>query len=102
MIKVLGAKDCPDCIELKKNFDFFKIDYEFVDIQASVKNLKEFMQLRDTDSFYDKARLKGLIGIPTLIFENGEKSFYWKKYLEELGYTPFEGEISCNTKEIHC
>ncbi len=103
MLKVLGTKDCPDCIELKKNFDYYNIQYEFFNIQETTKNLKSFMVMRDTDDFYKKAREKGLIGIPTLVFEDGTKSFYWKKYLEDLGFEPLPDEgKSCNINSKHC
>lgn len=103
MLVVYGARTCPDCIELKKNFDYYKIEYSFVDIQENTKNLKLFLQMRDSEEFYAKAKAKGLIGIPTLILDDGTKTFYWKKYMENLGFTPLSDEgLTCDAKSKSC
>lgn len=86
MYKIYGSEMCPDCVECKYNFDYYKIEYEFIDITSSLSNLKEFLRLRDSSSFYDKCKQKGLIGIPTLIDEQGNMTYYYKKIIEEKGF----------------
>lgn len=42
MIKIYGSKFCPNCEHAKKNFDYYNIPYEYIDINESLKNLKLF------------------------------------------------------------
>ena len=48
MLKIYGSEMCPDCVACKKNFDFYHIEYEFIDINKTLKNLKIFLKQRDT------------------------------------------------------
>ncbi len=65
---------CPDCIaveaQIKGNGNF-----EIIDIGEHVRNLKEFLALRDKSPFFEKVRQKGTIGIPCFILENGDITF---------------------------
>ena len=47
MPKVYGSMLCPDCVEAKEYFEKVNYKYEFVNITESMKNLKEFLALRD-------------------------------------------------------
>ena len=42
MFKVYGSEMCPDCNNCKKNFDTYEVPYTFIDINASLGNLKQF------------------------------------------------------------
>ena len=53
MLKVYGTKTCPDCRECKINFDRNGVAYEYVDLNASLANLKEFLRLRDRLPVFD-------------------------------------------------
>ena len=46
MLTVYGSAMCPDCRECKANFEANGIEFEFIDINESLKNLKEFLKLR--------------------------------------------------------
>ena len=48
MITVYGNQLCPDCRACKANFDRFGIEYEYRDIFANLRNLKQFLIFRDT------------------------------------------------------
>lgn len=116
MYKIYGSNMCPDCIEAKRNFDKYNIEYEFIDITSSLSNLKEFLKLRDSTSFYDKAKAKGLIGIPTVVKEDGTLTYYYEKIVEEKGYKVLdkltdyseyidskkEAKISCSLDKKGC
>lgn len=70
MIKVYGMKTCPDCqyvhMQIKGNDNF-----EEVEIGAHVKNLKEFIHMRDNDPAFAEVKEKGYLGIPCFVREDG-------------------------------
>jgi len=83
MIKVYGSKMCPDCIALEKAFESEKIEYEYYDITSDLKVLKTFLKLRDSNPKFEKAKEKGLIGIPIVENEDGTLTFKWQEFLEK-------------------
>lgn len=70
MIKIYGMKTCPDCVAVEEQV---KGDsrYEIIDIGDHVRNLKEFLRLRDTSDAFADARQKGYAGIPCFVLEDG-------------------------------
>jgi glutaredoxin-related protein len=93
MLKVYGSSMCPDCRNCKNNFDKLGIEYEYIDINESLRNLKDFLILRDKEECF--VRLKNIndIGIPALV--DDDKVFTdWETYLKELGFTNIEYEKS--------
>lgn len=94
MFKVYGSKLCPDCINLKGNFDKYHIEYEYIDILDSLRNLKEFLDLRDHLSVFDHSKEIGDIGLPALVREDGSVFLSWEKYLEDKGYKVEEYAMS--------
>ena len=41
MLKVYGSQMCPDCIQCEANYDEYRINYEFIDINAYMMQLVE-------------------------------------------------------------
>ncbi len=95
MIKVYGIQSCKDCRALKINFDANNVQYEYHDFAQDIKALKEFLELRDNNPFFDKAKAKGLIGIPVIVKEDGNLTYDWEQYLPE-GCTIVKEEQSCS------
>ncbi len=91
MLKVFGSTMCPDCEIAKKNLDYYRIDYEYLDINENLKNLKEFLKIRDSSLIFDDAKKNGSIGIPLLI-DNNEITLDWENYLKSKGFTPIKEE----------
>nr|MBP3283802.1 hypothetical protein [Treponema sp.] len=83
MLKVYGSKMCPDCIELEKAFESEKVEYEYHDITGDLRELKAFLALRDSNPKFDKAKAKGLIGIPIVQTEDGTLTFKWQDFLKK-------------------
>ena len=81
---------CPDCVACKKNFDFYHIEYEFIDINKTLRNLKAFLKLRDTLPVFDHCKEIGDIGLPTLVKEDGTVFLSWEKFLEENNHKVLE------------
>ena len=90
MFKIYGSEMCPDCMTCKKNFDYYNVEYEFIDINASLRNLKEFLKYRDSDPVFNHCKEIDDIGLPALIKEDGTVFLSWEKYLEDNGMKVLE------------
>ncbi len=75
MIKIYGMKTCPNCDYVKKQTEGREDEFEYIDISENVKYLKEFILLRDSSPFFDKAKERKLIGIPLFVLEDGTLTF---------------------------
>lgn len=74
MIKVYVMSTCPDCVAVKamaKNDPRF----ELIDIGEHVRNLKEFLRLRDHNPAFEEIRRNGYVGIPCFVREDGSVTF---------------------------
>ncbi len=70
MIKIYGTGTCPDCAYVEEQV---KGDsrYEVIDVCAGVRNLKEFLRLRDRHPAFDAMKRVGAVGIPCFVLEDG-------------------------------
>jgi len=70
MIKIYVMETCPDCTYIEEQI---KRDgrYELIDIGAHVRNLKEFLRLRDSSPVFDTCKAEGFAGIPCFLLEDG-------------------------------
>lgn len=99
MIKIYSMSTCQDCINLKEQIKSSN-KYEVIDIGLHVKNLKEFLKLRDNNAAFDQARQMGTIGIPCFILEDGTITLV----PEEAGLEskPSSDQPSCNLDGSGC
>ena len=72
MPKVYGSMLCPDCVEAKEQFEKVNYKYEFVNITESMKNLKEFLALRDNRKEFDDVKKFGYVGIPAILTDDNK------------------------------
>lgn len=77
MIKMYVMETCPDCEYVKKQVKG-NPDFEVIDIGKHVRNLKEFLKLRDSNPAFDEAKAIGDIGIPCYLLEDGTVTLYSK------------------------
>lgn len=90
MFIIYGSEKCPDCVNCKANFDKYKIEYQFVEVLESLKNLKKFLHYRDTrKDVFDRLIKIGDIGLPAIVDENDNVFTDWETYLKEKGLEPF-------------
>ncbi len=94
MIKVYGSMKCPYCVVLKENLDQNKIEYDFVEILESLRNLGAFLALRDSDPVFDHLKAVRDIGVPALVDDNGKVWTDWESWLKENNYEIFIPESS--------
>ncbi len=86
MLKFYGSHLCPYCREGRANFDANGIAYEYFDINESLKNLAEFLEMRDTLPVFAALRAEGdIIALPAIVKEDGTVFADWEAYLQELG-----------------
>lgn len=81
MLKIYGSMLCPDCVECRKDLDGAGVRYDYLDFSDSLKNLKEFLAIRDTNPVFEQVREKGSIGIPCIVEEDGTVKLDWEEYL---------------------
>lgn len=79
MLKIYGSMLCPDCVECREDLDRAGVEYEFLDFADNLKNLKEFLKIRDENPVFDTVRAGGSIGIPCILREDGSISLSWKE-----------------------
>lgn len=70
MIKIYGMQTCPDCTYVEEQVKG-NSRYEIIDIGQHVRNLKEFLKLRDHNPVFDAAKKIGAAGIPCFVLEDG-------------------------------
>lgn len=81
MLKIYGSMLCPDCVDCCADLDRNNIPYEFLDFAVSVKNLKEFLTIRDREPVFGEVRQRGSIGIPCIVKEDGSVTLSWEEVL---------------------
>lgn len=104
MFKIYGSEMCPDCINCKASFDKYDIEYEFIDINKSLRNLKVFLDMRDKNPVFDHCKEIGDIGLPALVKEDGKVFLSWEKMLIEKGLEPLDvcSKPSCSITGKGC
>lgn len=83
MLVVYGSEMCPDCINCKRSFDDNGIEYRYVDINKNLKDLKDFLIMRDTNPIFDRLKKINDIGIPAIVMEDGTVFTDWEGFLAE-------------------
>ena len=74
MTKVFVMATCPDCTQVKAQLAGNPA-YELIDIGEHVRNLKQFLALRDNNPAFAEAKKQGSIGIPYFLLEDGSVQF---------------------------
>lgn len=81
MLKIYGSMLCPDCVECREDLDKAGVEYEYLDFSENLRNLKEFLKIRDASALFDEVRERGSIGIPCIVEEDGTVCLDWEKYM---------------------
>lgn len=77
MIKMFVMPTCPDCEFVEQQVKDNK-DFKIIDISQNVRNLKKFLDLRDSNPAFDEAKAVGDIGIPCYLLDDGSVTLYSK------------------------
>lgn len=58
---------CPDTAPFKKVLEQLNVEYDEINITDSMRNLKQFLKLRDTQSVFEAKKATDQVGIPCLV-----------------------------------
>lgn len=81
MLKIYGSMMCPDCVKCMQDLDKAGVAYEYLDLSDSLRNVKEFLTLRDREAVFDEVRQAGKIGIPCILREDGTVTLSWEEFI---------------------
>ena len=81
MLKIYGSMLCPDCVQCREDLDKAGVAYEYLDFSENLKNLKEFLAIRDSEPIFDSVREQGSIGIPCIVDQQGSVHLNWEFYV---------------------
>ena len=81
MLKIYGSMLCKDCVQCREDLDRDGVEYDFLEFQDELKNLKEFLSLRDSLAIFNVVKENGGIGIPCIVNADGNVSLDWEQYL---------------------
>lgn len=81
MLKIYGSMMCPDCVKCREDLDKAGVKYEYLDFSDSLKNLKEFLALRDESEVFAEMKAGRKIGIPCIVKEDGSLTFDWEEFM---------------------
>lgn len=95
MIKMYVMKTCPYCEYVEKQVEGNPY-FEVIDIGKHIRNLKRFLDLRDSNPAFEEAKRIGDVGIPCYVLEDGTVTLSSK----DVGLEPMEETYeSCTSKE---
>ena len=77
-MRIYGSMLCPDCVACCKDLDAAGIRYTFLEFSEDLKNLKEFLKIRDENPVFEGVKQEGKIGIPCIVDDDGCVSLTWK------------------------
>lgn len=81
MLKIYGSMQCPDCVQCRKDLDQAGVPYEYRDFSDSLRNLKEFLSIRDGSSLFAQVKERGSIGIPCIVKDDGSVTLDWEEFM---------------------
>lgn len=81
MLTIYGSMQCPDCVRCRKDLDEKGVAYLYLDFSDSLRNLKAFLSIRDTDPRFVAVKEQGSIGIPCIVKEDGSVTLSWEEFM---------------------
>ena len=97
MIIIYGMKICPYCDYIKPQIEGKEDEFRYIDIGEHIRNMREFMDIRDNRPEFDHSKEIGDVGIPCFVFENGRISLD----PADVGLVEYSGESAACSIEDH-
>lgn len=89
MIKMYVMKTCPYCEYVERQVAG-NPDFKVINIGENVRNLSEFLQLRDHHPAFAEAKAEGDIGVPAYVREDGSVTLS----SAEVGLRPLSDDVT--------
>ncbi len=90
-------KTCPHCEYVEKQI-VGNPQFEIIDISQHVRNLKQFLTLRDSHPAFVEAKKVGDVGIPCYVLEDGTVTLS----SEDVGLEPMPDGSACRLDGTGC
>ncbi|MEE3488333.1 MAG: hypothetical protein VZT48_09575 [Bulleidia sp.] len=74
MIKVYGMPTCPYCDYVHEQIKDRTEEFQYISIGENIRNMSEFINLRDNSPVFDHCKEIGDVGVPAFVFEDGRIS----------------------------
>jgi glutaredoxin-related protein len=97
MIKMYVMHTCPYCEYVEKQVTGDS-RFQIIDIGAHVRNLKEFLDLRDSNPVFNQAKKEGDVGIPCYVMDDGRVTLS----SQDVGLEPMPDGPACNIDGSGC
>lgn len=81
-IVVFGSKHWPACEPTKEYLSEKNVEFTYIDISDSIKNLKMFLKYRDNYSEFEKIKKSGSVGIPCIVVDEAREIIFDHKKLD--------------------
>lgn len=81
MLKIYGSMLCPDCVQCREDLDKAGGEYEYLDFSENLKNLKEFLSIRDQSPLFAEVKKEERIGIPCILREDETVTLDWAEFM---------------------
>ena len=83
-IKLYGSQHWPGCPGVKEALLQRNVAFEYIEITDSMKNLKEFLKIRDKSDDFKIVRRVHSVGIPMLLIDGEVHLNITDDFLDEL------------------
>ena len=84
---LFGTSLWPQCDPVKEALSQNNIVFDYIDISASIMNLKKFLRIRDISDAHEEVRKKHSVGVPCIMAGDqiyiAETPAYVEKLIEE-------------------
>ncbi len=97
MIKMFVMPTCPYCEYVEQQV-IGDARFEIIDISKHVRNLKQFLDLRDHSPAFDEAKTVGDAGIPCYLLEDGTVTLS----SADVGLEPMPDGPACGIDGKNC
>ena len=81
MLTIFGSMLCPDCVACREDLEKAGVFHDYKDFSEDLRNLKEFLALRDHNAVFEEAKAAGKIGIPCIVRPDGTVTLDWEEFL---------------------
>ncbi|PIE98840.1 MAG: hypothetical protein CR988_01295 [Treponema sp.] len=73
---LFGSPLCTHCTPAKEYLESKGVKFEYFNITDNLSHLKFFLKFRDNNSDFDELKNRGIIGIPCLMCDNGNRFIF--------------------------